>query len=155
MIDQIGRSFVEFTEKGLRLVFEDPAQLDLGGRQLFHGDGGFPGIPIPENGAGMVDKLSKDLAMAEAGLKECRRIRQLALAKNKRDVAKANAHRFRAATIAATFAAIGGESEGDGDSVGDSVGDSLGEAPSSPDSPPNKRKKLETESDESDEDSHN
>ena len=93
-------------------------------------DGRFPGIPIPENGAAIVKKLSKDLAMAEAGLKECRRIRQLALAKNKRDAAKANAHRFRAATIAATFAAVGA-SEDDG----------AGEGPPSP-----KKRKVESES---------
>ena len=95
-------------------------------------DGEFPDIPIPENGAAILEKLSGELEIAEAGLKECRRVRQLMLSKKKRDVAKANADRFRAASIAATFASVNG----------------AGEAPPSPDSrPDNKRKRPESDDD--------
>ena len=93
-------------------------------------EGAFPDVPIPENGAALLAKLSSEVAIAEAGLKECRRRRQLELAKNKREAAKATANRFRAAAIAATFAAVGA-SEDDG----------AGEAPPSP-----KKRKVESES---------
>ena len=96
-------------------------------------DGAFPDVPIPENSAALLAKLSSEVLMADAGLKECRRRRQLVLSKNKRDVAKANAHRFRAAALVATFAAVNGASEDDG------AGE--GEAP-----PSLKKRKLESES---------
>ena len=109
--------------------------------------GAFSDMPIPENGVAILAKLSEELDAAQAGLKECRRLRALTLAKEKRDAAKANADRFRAAAIAATFAAsVGGKSESGKCGMGADE-----ERAPSPDSPQEKKRKR-VESDGEDDD---
>ena len=107
--------------------------------------GAFSDMPIPENGVAILAKLSEELDAAHAGLKECRRVRALTLAKEKRDAAKANADRFRAAAIAATFAASGEDGDNGSGESGESgkcgMGADEARAPS-PDSPQEKKRKM-------------
>jgi len=67
--------------------------------------GEYPDVEVPQGSGELLSKLSGEVKRITEGLKECRRQRQLALSKDRREKRKREENEFRAAAIAATFTA--------------------------------------------------